>query len=88
MLMTNAINDFNCILSRGLCDGATIQESETYLEVSGGKTGNDNERNRGNGFWKAGRIQDKGIHLNKPKPKIFGGTGAGTKGASQTKMAH
>ena len=86
--MTNAINDLSCILSCGLCDGASVQESDTYLEVSGGKTGNDNERNRGNGFWKTGRIQDKRIHLNKPKFEIFGETRASAKGSSQTEMAH
>jgi hypothetical protein len=86
--MTNAINDLSCILSCGLCDGASVQESDTYLEVSGGKTGNDNERNRGNGFWKTGRIQNKGIHLNKPKFKISGETRAGAKGSSQVEMAH
>jgi hypothetical protein len=85
--MKNAINDLSCILSCGLCDAASVQESETYLGVSGSETGNDNERNRGNGFWKTSRIQNQGIHLNKPKFKILGETGISAKGSSQAKMA-
>jgi hypothetical protein len=46
VLITNAINDLSCILSCGLCDAASVQESETYLGISGGEAGNDNERDR------------------------------------------
>jgi hypothetical protein len=46
VLITNAINDLSCILSCGLCDAASVQESETHLGISGGEAGNDNERDR------------------------------------------
>ena len=46
VLITNAINDSSCILSCGLCDAASVQESETHLGISGGEAGNDNERDR------------------------------------------
>lgn len=55
---SNAINNLNSLSFLVVSNGAIVKKSEINFAVSGSEARNDDERDRGNGFWQTRQLQD------------------------------